>query len=370
MPLVQTSTAGCLVAWPWPTAAKAAERSSWNTWVATSGREASANANGVEREPGATNAVVTPCWTHWSISVAQNVAVAVTGAECCIRTRYGHPWRVSLYSETIGSGPRVVLVHGFTQNGRCWNPIADWLADDHEVVLIDAPGHGFSSHDDASLAEAGELLLEAGGTGTYVGYSMGARMLLHAALGDAASDGPAQIERLVVIGATGGLDTAAERAERIAADEVLAASLESDGLRPFLDRWLAMPLFAALSEEAAGKEFRLGNRSAGLAASLRACGTGTQEPLWEQLSAITIPVSVVVGSDDTKFEPLAERLAESIGDNAVIDEVDGGHAVHLESPDLVTPILESSYRFEDYEDLGEDDTVDETVSGPDEADDV
>ena len=52
----------------------------------------------------------------------------------------------------------------------------------------------------------------------------------------------------MTIGATGGLDTEAERADRRAADEVLAARLEEIGLAAFLDRWLANPLFAGLDE--------------------------------------------------------------------------------------------------------------------------
>jgi hypothetical protein len=33
-----------------------------------------------------------------------------------------------LHAERRGRGPRIVLVHGFTQTGRCWGPEADVLA--------------------------------------------------------------------------------------------------------------------------------------------------------------------------------------------------------------------------------------------------
>ncbi len=288
---------------------------------------------------------------------------------------------VSLHIETIGSGPRIVLVHGFTQNGRCWEPLASSLAVSHEVVLVDAPGHGLSEHDDADLFEAGQLILEAGSGGpsgepipaTYVGYSMGARMLLHAALNmgplasepgsesdavsaagssaDSAPDsvvspgdgspGDGLIKRLILIGATAGLESDDERIARREADESLACSLELDGLGPFLDRWLAMPMFAGLSTEAAAYHERLSNRVDGLAASLRRCGTGTQQPLWYALAGLGMPVSVVVGVGDQKFGLLASRLASAIGSNATKIEIPGGHAVHLESPELLLPILTS-----------------------------
>lgn len=256
---------------------------------------------------------------------------------------------MSLHTETIGSGPRIVLVHGFTQNGRCWEPLASLLAASHEVVLVDAPGHGLSDHDDVDLVEAGQLILEAGSGGgpsdepvqaTYVGYSMGARMLLHAALGEADNNElVGSIERLILIGATAGLESEDERIARREADETLASSLETDGLESFLDRWLAMPIFSSLPVKAATREERLKNRAEGLAASLRHCGTGTQESLWGSLGELQMPVSVVVGAEDEKFGPLASCLVSSIGTNAAKIEISGGHAVHLESPERLLPYL-------------------------------
>ncbi len=52
VPLVQTATAGRPVASPMPSAAKEAERSSWKTWIRSSGRSTRARASGVDRDPG------------------------------------------------------------------------------------------------------------------------------------------------------------------------------------------------------------------------------------------------------------------------------------------------------------------------------
>ncbi len=74
-----------------------------------------------------------------------------------------------------GSGPDVVLAHGFTMTGRAWGPFADDLASDHRLTLVDLPGHGGSSQVACGLVEGARLLGEAGGRAAYVGYSMGAR---------------------------------------------------------------------------------------------------------------------------------------------------------------------------------------------------
>jgi 2-succinyl-6-hydroxy-2,4-cyclohexadiene-1-carboxylate synthase len=208
------------------------------------------------------------------------------------------------------------------------------------MVTLDAPGHGATDprHDNDDLWACGRRALELGGSGAYVGYSMGGRTALHAALLDDAS----KIGALVIIGATGGLDTEAERKQRRAADEQLARDLERDGLEAFLDRWLAQPLFAGIAAEDAARAERLTNRVGGLAASLRRCGTGAQEPLWERLHTIDIPVLVIAGERDAKFTALGQRLVDCIGSNAELALIpSAGHAAHTEQPAIVSALITS-----------------------------
>src|SRR5680860_1752389 len=80
------------------------------------------------------------------------------------------------------SAHRVVLLHGFGQTGRCWGPAAAALADDHEVVAVDLPGHGRSSESRLGVEDAAAAFASVGGSGTYVGYSMGGRFALRLAL--------------------------------------------------------------------------------------------------------------------------------------------------------------------------------------------
>ncbi len=235
---------------------------------------------------------------------------------------------VTLASRTIGSGPRLVLLHGFTQNSECWGPFADRLAECHELVLVDAPGHGASRHDEADLAEAARLSLEVGGQAIYLGYSMGGRVALHAAL-----EAPDRVRGLILVGATAGIHEPADRAARRRADEAQAASLEREGPERFLDDWLAQPLFATLPPDAQHRAARLRNRPDGLAASLRRCGTGTQQPLWDALAGLRQPTLAIAGAEDEKFTALAQRLAAVTGPNAATAIIPGaGHSVHLERP--------------------------------------
>jgi 2-succinyl-6-hydroxy-2,4-cyclohexadiene-1-carboxylate synthase len=251
--------------------------------------------------------------------------------------------------ERHGAGPRVVLVHGFTQTGRSFRAHAAALAADHEVVTVDLPGHGDSAAVEvADLDEAARLLGIAGGKATYVGYSLGGRVALHLALAR-----PELVDHLVCVSVTPGIEDFAVREARRAADEALADRLErgaeasrrdegrceTELLRDFLEReWLMGPLFRHLSAEAADVPTRLANTAAGLAQSLRTNGTGTQRPLFDRLGELNsagVPVTIVAGADDQKFVAIARRMSEVLfgsPDRALVIE-GSGHSVPFEVPE-------------------------------------
>jgi 2-succinyl-6-hydroxy-2,4-cyclohexadiene-1-carboxylate synthase len=226
---------------------------------------------------------------------------------------------------------RLVLAHGFTQTARSWSTIEAMLATrlpGVETIAVDLPGHGDAPPPaDVDLWGAADRLVADAGVGTYVGYSMGGRVSLHAALAH-----PDAVERLVLIGATAGIDDADERAQRRAADEQLAAHLEAVGVPAFIDEWLTNPLFAGLDDTTALRDDRLRNTAAGLAASLRATGTGTQTPLWTRLGEIERPVLVLVGEHDQKFTELGRRLVDALPHAELVVVAGAGHSVHLEQP--------------------------------------
>lgn len=240
-----------------------------------------------------------------------------------------------LHADREGEGPPIVLVHGFTQTRRCWGPEATDLARDHEVIRVDAPGHGLSADVLAGLRTGGRLIADQGGEATYLGYSMGARFCLHLALSR-----PELVRGLVLIGGTAGIEDPAERAARREQDLATAARIERDGLEEFLDAWLAQPMFAGLAPARAFRAERLENTVAGLMSSLEQAGTGSQDPSWHRLAGLTMPVLVMAGEQDSKFAALAQRLGAEIGSNATVALVPGaGHTAHLEQPDAFLSIL-------------------------------
>jgi len=240
----------------------------------------------------------------------------------------------TLSSTVVGSGPRLVFVHGFTQTGRSWGPVAQELAKSYEVTTIDLPGHGASANVNAAdLDEAGRLVAITGGPGTYVGYSMGGRVALHAAFAD-----PGVVERLVLVGTSPGIHDNDERAARLDSDMSLADRLDGSSneqltLDEFLSQWLSQPLFSHLEPSVAGLDARRQNTTAGLARALRTLGTGTQRYDPERLVALEMPVLILAGERDERYVTVGRELAELIGKNARFESLNGvGHAAPFEDP--------------------------------------
>jgi 2-succinyl-6-hydroxy-2,4-cyclohexadiene-1-carboxylate synthase len=187
-----------------------------------------------------------------------------------------------------------------------------------------------------TFEEAAAELAETGGPGVWVGYSMGGRLALRVAL-----DRPDLVSALVLLGASPGLADEQQRDARRVTDEALASGLERKGLDPFLTGWLKLPLFERLLVEAAGLEERRANTVEGLASALRRLGTGAQEPLWDRLGELRMPVLLMAGEQDTTYCATAFRMASGIGDPSEVSIVPGaGHAAHLERPEAFATLLD------------------------------
>ncbi len=234
-----------------------------------------------------------------------------------------------------GAGARVALLHGFTQTKSAWDPVIALLGSDFHTISFDAPGHGDATMLPFNCSEAAEAVNNIAGDATYVGYSLGGRIMLHAALLF-----PEEVERLVLISASPGIQDPTEREARIAADSTLAERIGSLGVEAFVDEWMSMPMFAGLNSSNNQRAARLTNTADGLIRSLKLCGTGAQESFWPRLGELKMPVLLIVGESDQKFVNLNQEMKNAIGSNAQLEIVPGaGHSVPLEDPRCVARLI-------------------------------
>jgi 2-succinyl-6-hydroxy-2,4-cyclohexadiene-1-carboxylate synthase len=256
---------------------------------------------------------------------------------------------ISLNVETSGrdEGPALLLLHGFTRDARAWEPLLPCI-DDYRTVRVDLIGHGKSAAPANparySMQHAVEDLtallhhLDIERT-ALLGYSLGGRVALHFAV-----ESPQLLWALVVESASPGIEDDMERDARFASDLQLAASIETEGLEAFADRWQSQPLFASqrqlppavLDEQ---RRQRLDNSTTGLGNSLRGMGAGAQRWLFPELPHIDTPTLFLAGALDERYAALAPVMAAAVpgAEHHIIESA--GHTVHLEQPEPYTALV-------------------------------
>lgn len=239
-----------------------------------------------------------------------------------------------------GTGPAVLLLHGFTGSSVTWTPFLNaWPA--FTTIAVDLLGHGHSDcpsdpqrYRMEYCVEDLKALLDHLGIrrAAVLGYSMGGRVALRLAL-----QAPERLWALVLESASPGIADASERERRVQSDIALASCIERDGLEAFVDRWQALPLFATQARlPAEGREAlrcqRLRNNQQGLADSLRGMGAGQQMPVLPRLHTVQTPVLLLAGALDAKYCHLARQMAAALPCKRLTVIPASGHAVHLEQP--------------------------------------
>jgi pimeloyl-[acyl-carrier protein] methyl ester esterase len=106
---------------------------------------------------------------------------------------------MKLYQESLGSGPALVLWHGWGLNLRIFDGLRDALVQDFEVISVDLPGHGASDWEAGATGETQLLaLLHTLPEGAcLLGWSLGGQFALRAAL-----RAPEKISRLILVSTT------------------------------------------------------------------------------------------------------------------------------------------------------------------------
>jgi 2-succinyl-6-hydroxy-2,4-cyclohexadiene-1-carboxylate synthase len=218
-------------------------------------------------------------------------------------------------------------LHGFTGDPTVWRGFPEGVAPailGHAPELMTDPGEeGFAAEVDrlaALLPERAHL----------VGYSLGARL----AAGIVCRH-PGRLSRATLVGLNPGLADPRDRATRAAEDERWARLLEEQGIEAFARAWEAQPLFADQPVISDHRVRRRRHDPRGLALALRRLGLARMPDLTASLSRTRVPLTLVVGGRDLKFQALARRIATRC---VVIPEA--GHDVVLEAPDKLIRLLE------------------------------
>ncbi|MGH7814241.1 MAG: alpha/beta fold hydrolase [Candidatus Binataceae bacterium] len=229
---------------------------------------------------------------------------------------------VRIYYEERGSGPAVLLTHGYGASARMWDGQMEAWPDRYRTIAWDMRGHDRSdSPDDAALythaAAVGDMVavLDACGVRRAVigGLSLGGFMSLAFNLAH-----PERVIALMLFDTGPGYKRDGPREEWNRMAESIAQAFDSKGLAA-----------ASPSAEAAIARHR---SAAGLAHAARGMLSQHDARAIESLPGIEVPALVLVGTNDKQFIPSADYMAAKIpGAEKVVLE-NAGHAANIDQP--------------------------------------
>ncbi|MCP3474346.1 alpha/beta hydrolase [Bradyrhizobium sp. CCGUVB1N3] len=241
---------------------------------------------------------------------------------------------VAIHYEVHGSGPPLLLTHGYSSTSVMWHGQIDALARHASLVLWDMRGHGRSDYPDdpAAYSEAltvGDMaaILDAIGAPRAIigGLSLGGYMSLAFYRAH-----PQRVRALLIIDTGPGFRKDDAREAWNARARATADKLDREGL----------DVLQSATRERATASHR---NARGLALAARGMLTQRDATVIELLPDIKVPSLIVAGADDTPFLAASDYMAAKIpGAHKVVIPA-AGHAVNIDQPqafvDAVVPFL-------------------------------
>ena len=243
---------------------------------------------------------------------------------------------VEIYYEVHGSGPPLLLTHGYSSTSAMWQGQIEALSKHHKLVLWDMRGHGRSDYpadpgaysEALTVADMAALLDEIGAPSAIIGgLSLGGYMSLAFYRAH-----PERVRALLIIDTGPGFKKHDAREAWNKRAHETGERFEREGL--------------AVLKSASRERSEVSHRDAsGLARAARGMLTQRDARVIELLPDIKVPSLIVVGADDTPFLAASDYMAAKIPGAEKVVIPSAGHAVNIDQPqafiDAVLPFLDS-----------------------------
>src|SRR5882757_5867098 len=240
-----------------------------------------------------------------------------------------------LYIEINGSGPDLVLLHGWGLNIRVWDGLVQELGDRFRMIAVDLPGHGRSAWGAGGGTPAEQAwlihttLASVSNRYSLLGWSLGGQIAL-----DLAAAMPGQIDKLVLVAATPRFAESADwpYGMKPAVITNLATQLRQNyrqTVRDFLELQVRGSIEGgSVLEQLRHALFIHGEaRPEALEAGLNTLATSD---LRLTLPHVKVPTLVIAGQHDRITAPAASRvLAQALPDARYVEMRRAAHAPFL-----------------------------------------
>ncbi|MBS4168895.1 alpha/beta fold hydrolase [Parachlamydia sp. AcF125] len=160
-----------------------------------------------------------------------------------------------------------------------------------------------------------------------LGYSLGARLAMHALL-----DAEKIWTAAILIAGNLGLQTESEKASRRVADQKWAEEFKTKGWENLLLKWNAQPAFKGISPRLKRRETEFSREQ--LVDALMTWSLGNQANLKIPMQSLDLPILWIVGEEDTPYVQIAQSLRLTHPQSAIAVVPGAAHRVPWEKPHL------------------------------------
>jgi (E)-2-((N-methylformamido)methylene)succinate hydrolase len=223
--------------------------------------------------------------------------------------------------------PPLVLLHGVGLDHTMWQPVADLLAADFDVVAPDLPGHGGRppAAADVTLADLADGIVDEVPPGSHlVGFSLGALVAQHLA-----RHRPDLVRTLTSVSSVC-RRTPSEREAVLERLRTAEADFDASAARS-LHRWYdGTDVAPAVVERT--RATLLANDVSSFLSCYRVFATADAE-IGPELGRITAPALAITGAEDPGSTPaMTERLADALPDCRAVIVPGARHMLPVEQP--------------------------------------
>jgi len=246
--------------------------------------------------------------------------------------------------EEQGSGPPLLLLHGFARDHTVWRPPAESLKERYRLLIPDLRGMGGSRHPDpgspitmAQLADDAAALLDALGVraAAAAGFSMGGYVLLQLLRRH-----PGKVSAAGFVGTRASADSPEKQAERLEQNRLVLKEGTSPMARDYVKR-LFSPGFAAANPHIVEETFQNFASQDPASVALLNDAMRRREDMTPWLGEIECPCTVIGGTEDKLVAPDAMAALHGKLRNSALEMIQGaGHMLPVETPDRVVAALE------------------------------
>jgi pimeloyl-[acyl-carrier protein] methyl ester esterase len=241
----------------------------------------------------------------------------------------------ALNIETRGSGPDIVLLHGWGLNLRVWDALAAVLENSFRVITVNLPGHGRSEWNPKARTPAEQAwqvhaaLESLSDRYHLLGWSLGGQIAL-----DLAAAMPGSVDRLVLVATTPRFIAGPDWPHGMPASAIerMATQLRTNYKRTVSD-FLELQVRGSAGSEKALADLHASLFAHGeahpkaLVAGLETLRNSDLRPL---LSLVRAPTLVIAGQYDRVTLPAASKaLAEALPDARFVEIRRAAHAPFL-----------------------------------------